>query len=92
MQRICKGHKEDHLSSLLSSWMEKQQKAMRCVSKKGFIINILFNFPAHFFLPFHNVKRSVFGCDHPAPLFGSHYLTTAASEARNYSGLALLLL
>lgn len=49
----------------------------------SFNINILFNFPAHSFLPFHDVKRSVCGRDRPAPVFGSHYFITAAGEARN---------
>lgn len=49
----------------------------------NFNINILFNFPAHFFLHFHNVKRSVCGCDHLVPVFGSHDFITAADVARN---------
>lgn len=48
-----------------------------------FNINILFNFPAHFFLRLHNGKRSACGCDHPAPVVGRHYFITAAHEARN---------
>ena len=96
MQHTCKPQREHHLfhRSVTFSFTGSRTehifnqnplavKSDEVCSADSFNINILFNFPAHFFLPFHNVKRSVCGRDHPAPVFGSHYLITAAGEARN---------
>lgn len=93
MHCICKCQRECHLTHCLvtfsntKSSMENMFKLNSTVKRvcfeDSFNIKILFNFPSPFFLPFHNVKSSVCGCNHLAPLFGSHYLITAAGEARN---------
>lgn len=56
---------------------------MKCVLKTALISKYCLIFQHPFFLPFHIVKRSVCGCDHLAPLFGSYYPITAAGKARN---------